>query len=257
MDYIAESLLVALAVPTTKWLALIVVTTLFIRAAIGFGDGLIAVPLLSFFMDISEAVPLVLFLASAMSLIAYWQERKQTQFASLGRTAVSALIGFPLGILFLSQADGEFVKGILGAVLVVLAIWQLWGRTDIKLSGTAWSYAFGLLAGVLGAAYALRGVVFAIYGGLRGWSAAEFKSTIHGFYVVSGLMLPFVFLGAGLVTQKVVGLFLLMLPLAIVATILGGFATRKLDAARFQRIIWWCILLLGIVFVFRFLSNLP
>jgi len=252
MEYFLSSVHLALDKPETAWIALIVFATLFIRAAIGFGDGLIAVPLLSFFMNISEAVPLILFLSSSMSIIAYWRDCQQTQLGSLGRTAIAALIGFPLGAVFLSLANPELVKGVLGAVLIVLAIWQLWIHTDIKLKGTLWSYIFGLLAGILGSAYALRGVVFAIYGGLRGWSPAQFKSTIHGFYIISGLMVPFVFFAGGLVTQRIIGLYLLMLPLAIIATLFGGSATRKLDALQFQKIIWWCLLTLGILFVLRF-----
>ena len=255
MDYILSSINLVLDEQHILWIALIISIALFTRAAIGFGDGVIAVPLLSLMIDISEAVPLILFISTLMSVVALWKDRAHVQFGSLKRTAGMALLGFPFGILLLGVTDNELVKSILGCILIFLGIWFLSPAKKIQLKATGWSYVFGLLAGVLGGAYAFRGIVFGIYGSLRGWSPAQFKGTIQSFFLVSGIFIPFGYFGAGLVTPRVIGLFFVLMPLALLATLLGTWSSGKLNPAHFQKIIWLVLLLLGIFFVVQFLFK--
>ena len=255
MDYILLSINLVLAEPHLYWIALIISVALFTRAAIGFGDGVIAVPLLSLMIDISEAVPLILFISTLMSVVALWKDRAHVQFNSLKITAGMALLGFPFGIILLGVTDNELVKSVLGCILIVLAIWFLSPAKKIQLKATGWSYLFGLLAGILGGAYAFRGIVFGIYGSLRGWTPEQFKGTIHSFFLLSGIFIPFGYFGAGLVTSKVIGLFFVMIPLALIATLLGTWCSGKLKAQTFQKVIWSVLLLLGLFFVVQFLLK--
>ena len=255
MDYILSSISLVLDEPHIIWMALIVLLALFTRAAIGFGDGVIAVPLLSLMIDISEAVPFILFISTLMSFVALWKDRAHVQFGSLKRTASMALLGFPFGILLLGVTDNELVKSLLGFVLIIMAIWFLSPAKKIQLKAEGWSYLFGLLAGVLGGAYAFRGIVFGIYGSLRGWSPAQFKGTIHSFFLVSGIFIPFGYFGAGLVTPRVIGLFFVMMPVALFATLVGTWFSGKLNAQTFQKVIWSVLLLLGVIFIAQFISK--
>lgn len=255
MDYLLSSVAAVLTTPETLWVVLIVMFALFTRAAFGFGDGVIAVPLLSLMMDLSEAVPLVLFLSTIMSFVALWKERQHVQFGSLKRTAVMALLGFPLGVALLGLGNDDIVKALLGVVLIALAFWNLSPAKKIRLRASGWSYVFGLAAGILGGAYAFRGIVFSIYGGLRGWSPSQFKATIHSFYLVSGILIPFAYVGAGLVTPRVLGSFIVLLPLAFAATLLGAWSTGRLHPEVFRKTIWSLLSILGAIFVLQFLLQ--
>ena len=247
MEYIIYSLNQAIGVSDLGYIATILFAALMLRAAIGFGDGLLAVPLLTLFIELQEAVPLVLLLGSSISIVALWQERQYLQLGSLGRTSVAALLGIPLGVMHLSFGNEDVIKGFLGLFLITMAAWKLLPTSSFQLHGSYWSYLFGGLAGMLGAAYALRGVVFSIYGGLRGWSPGQFKSTISGFYILSGILIPITYFSAGLITPKLTGLYLLLLPLAIFSTFIGGHLTKKLNASLFQRVIWIFMLLFGVL----------
>ena len=255
MDYILSTINLVLDEPHIVWIGLIVSIALFTRAAIGFGDGVIAVPLLSLMINVSEAVPLILFISTLMSVVALWKDRAHVQFGSLKRSAGMALLGFPFGILLLGMTDNELVKGVLGCLLIILAVWFLSPVRKIQLKANGWSYLFGLLAGVLGGAYAFRGIVFGIYGSLRGWSPAQFKGTIHSFFLLSGIFIPFGYFGAGLVTPRVIGLFFVMMPFALMATLAGTWCSGKLKAETFQNVIWLFLLLLGLLFVVQFLAK--
>ena len=252
MEYLLASVSFVLDEPHTIWIALIVFLALFTRASIGFGDGVIAIPLLSLMINISEAVPFILFISTLMSFVALWKDRAHVQFGSLKRTASMALIGFPFGILLLGVTNNDLVKSLLGCVLIVMGIWSLSPVKKIRLQANGWSYVFGLLAGVLGGAYAFRGIVFGIYGSLRGWSPAQFKGTIHSFFLISGIFIPFGYFGAGLVTPRVIGLFFVMMPVALLATLVGTWYSGKLKDETFQKVIWSVLLVLGIFFVMQF-----
>ena len=251
MDYLLSAVNTVLSEPQTTWIALVVLIALFTRAAIGFGDAIIAVPLLSLMMDLSEAVPFILFISTIMSVVSMWKNRTHIQFISLKRTGIMALVGFPLGVVLLGTIDEQLVKGGLGFLLILLALWYFSPTKQFHLKASAWSYLFGLLAGILCGAYAIRGIVFGIYGNLRGWSPAQFKSTIHSFYLVSSILIPVGYFGAGLVTPRVVGLLIVMLPVGFVATLAGNWCSGKLDDGAFQTLIWSVLLLLGVFYVVR------
>lgn len=256
MDYILSSISLVLNQPQTLWIALVITLALFTRAAIGFGDGVIAVPLLSLTMNLSEAVPLILFISTVMSIVALWKDRSEIQLGSLKRSAGMALLGFPVGILLLGASNDAIVKSALGLILIALSIWFFAPTRKIQLKAPGWSYVFGLAAGILGGAYAFRGIVFGIYASLRGWTPAQFKGTIHGFYLISSLFIPFGYFGAGLVTPRVIGLFFVMLPAGLLATLAGRWASARLDPASFQKLIWSTLLLLGIFILLQNLISL-
>ncbi|MDP5292978.1 sulfite exporter TauE/SafE family protein [Oceanimonas sp. CHS3-5] len=253
MDYVFSTLGLAMSVNYLGYIALILFVALLLRAAIGFGDGLVAVPLLTLFIELREAVPLLIGLSTTISFMALWKDRHYLQVGSLKRTTVAALLGVPLGVMLLSLGSEHVVKGLLGILLISMATWKLLPNSGYRLQGHGWSYFFGGLAGMLGSAYALRGIVFTIYGGLRGWSQTQFKSTISGFYILSGVLIPVGYFSAGLVTPRLVGLYLLFLPLAWLATLVGNRLTGSMNAELFQKVIWAFLLLFGVVLAGRLL----
>ncbi|MFC6672656.1 sulfite exporter TauE/SafE family protein [Marinobacterium aestuariivivens] len=245
MEYIASSISQAMALGNLSYIGLILFFALLLRASIGFGDGLLAVPLLAMFIDIREAVPLILCLSTTISVNALWKDRRSLQLSSLKRTSVAALAGIPFGVMLLNLGNEAVIKGLLGVLLVAMAIWRLGPKSKLQLKSNGWSYLFGGLAGMLGSAYALRGVVFSIYGGLRGWSQEQFKGTISGFYILSGVLIPISYFSSGLITPRLIGLYLLFLPLALFSTVLGHLLTHRLDADMFQKVIWIFLFLFG------------
>lgn len=80
-----------------------------IRSAFGFGEALIAVPLLAFFMPLQAAAPLAVLLSITIAGIVVIQDWKQIHFLSAGwlllatlRVYPSASCSCPAGISVLS-----------------------------------------------------------------------------------------------------------------------------------------------------------
>src|SRR5215472_2329956 len=95
----------------------------FMRAAVGFGEALLALPLLSMIMSIATASPVVTLAGVTMSLLVV--NREAVDFPSARRLIVASLLGIPFGVILLHLAPERVVKGVLGLGLVVYGVYNL------------------------------------------------------------------------------------------------------------------------------------
>lgn len=108
-------------------LAIIFVAS-FIRSAFGFGEALIAVPLLAFILPVDVAAPVAVLLSITIAGIIVLQDWKHIHFRSAGRLTFSTLFGLPLGLLLLHGAAEPTTKFILAVVIIAFSTYSLRGR---------------------------------------------------------------------------------------------------------------------------------
>src|SRR5262245_12745274 len=102
-------------------LAVIFVATL-IRSAFGFGEALIAVPLLALLIPVEEAVPLATLVSITVAAVVIAQDWRHIHVRSAGLLVLATLLGIPLGLWLLVQADESAVKAILATIIIAFAI---------------------------------------------------------------------------------------------------------------------------------------
>ena len=126
-----------------------------IRSAFGFGEALIAVPLLAFFIPLEIAAPLAVLVSITIASIVVVQDWRKIHLRSASWLVLSTLPGIPLGLLLLTSTHPRVVKGVLGAIIVAFSVYSLIGRTPLHLrrDSRGWLFACGFCAGVLGGAY--------------------------------------------------------------------------------------------------------
>src|SRR4029434_7988930 len=98
----------------------------FMRAAVGFGEALLAIPSLSMIMSISTASPVVTLAGLTMSLSLLVVNRESVDFPSARRLIVASFLGIPFGGVFLHIAPERVVKGVRG--------WGWWGTESTTSS---------------------------------------------------------------------------------------------------------------------------
>src|SRR6185437_8889004 len=142
------------------------------RSTIGFGEALVAVPLLALRIPISVAAPLAVAVSVCVAALIVAQDWRQIEVRSAGWLVASSLFGIPLGLLLLTTASDTLVKLILGLVIAAFAVYSLFAKTQLHLreDHRAWLLGAGFCSGVLGGAYGMNGPPLAIYGALRRWS---------------------------------------------------------------------------------------
>lgn len=216
---------------TIQILAVLFLAT-FIRSALGFGEALIAVPLLALVMPVQVAAPLAVLVSITVALIVVIQDWRNVHVRSAGWLVLSTLFGIPLGLLLLKTVPESIVKAILGAFIIAFAVYSLAGRKP-ELDNDRLAPLFGFSAGVLGGAYSMNGPPLVVYGILRRWQPVQFRATLQGYFLIASVVGMAGYAITGLWTRTVSGYFLLSLPLALIAIFLGHFMHRRLSSSRF------------------------
>src|SRR5947209_925476 len=147
-------------------LAVVFLATL-VRSAFGFGEALIAVPLLALLMPVEEAVPLATLVSITVAGIVVVQDWRKIHVRSAGWLVVSTLFGIPLGLWLLTAVPEAVVKAILGMIIIGFALYCLFSRDPWELKDDRLAWLFGFAAGILGGAYAINGPPLVVYGSLR------------------------------------------------------------------------------------------
>jgi uncharacterized membrane protein YfcA len=218
-----------------------------VRSTFGFGDALVAMPLLSLFISVKTATPVVAVMAIIISvpiIIANWQSAR---VKATWQLIISSIVGIPIGVLYLKGAGEDLVKIVLAVVLIIFASYKLFRPDMLRLRSDRTAPFFGILAGMLGGAYNTNGPPIIIFGTLRQWQPQQFRAILQGVFLPTNIFIVAGHLGAGLWTTRVVELFLYALPVIILALITGSRLSLRLDPVRFSRYIYIFLVIIGFV----------
>ncbi|MFC2130186.1 sulfite exporter TauE/SafE family protein [Bacteroidota bacterium] len=216
------------------------------RSTFGFGDALIAMPLLAMFFSIKTATPIVAFTGFFISLIILARNWKILKFKMIWQLILFSIIGIPLGVLFLKDAHEDLVKTVLAVMLVLFSTYQLFKPKLIQMKNDRFAFFFGLISGALGGAYNTNGPPIIIFGTLRAWSPKEFRVILQGIFLPTNL---FIIIGhgiAGLWANTVFNYFLISLPVVLVAIIIGSKLNKVVPAEKFTKYIYLFLLFIGL-----------
>src|SRR5215469_9811101 len=205
-----------------------------IRSALGFGEALVAVPLLALVIPVQVAAPVAVLASITIALIAVLQDWRHIHLRSAVWLVLSTVAGIPLGLWLLKSVPEAVVKAVLAAVILAFSAYSLFKRQRAELADEGYSWLFGFAAGILGGAYGMNGPPLAIYGSLRGWPPKQFRATLQGYFLPASLIGMCGYGLTGLWTSQVNHFYLGSLPLVVVATLLGRKINHLLDAHRFQ-----------------------
>lgn len=234
--------------PLAPVLAICFVATL-VRSTFGFGESLVAVPLLALFIPLEIAVPLGVLISILVAAVVVVQDRAHIHFDSAKWLIAFAVLGIPLGLVILVCLDETAVKLALGTLVVAYSAYALFTRRSLHLEHDSrpWLFACGFVSGVLGGAYGLNGPPLVIYGNLRRWDAQQFRATLQAYFLPASLLGATGFAVKGLITTTVLRTFALSLPAVIPALILGRYLNRRLSGAAFFKYVYAGLIVVGLV----------
>lgn len=238
-----------------QWTAVEVVTVLFlatiIRSAFGFGEALVAVPLLALVLPVEVAAPVAVLVSITIAFVVVVQDWRHVHVRSAGWLLLFTLAGIPLGLLLLKEVTAPIVKALLAVVIVAFAIFSLLGSGNHELKNDRWAWLFGFVAGVMGGAYGMNGPPLAIFGSLRKWSPAHFRATLQGYFLPASIVGMCGYWVAGLWTPVVSRLYLLSLPAVLLGILLGRMINRRANTRQFHLIIQVGLLVIGAILLLQ------
>lgn len=226
-----------------------------IRSTFGFGEALVAVPLLALLVPVKVAAPVAVLVSITVALIVVVQDWRKIYVRSAGRLVLSTMLGIPLGLMLLKGVAEPVVKGTLAGVIIAFSAHSLLNGRHGKLENDRFAWLFGFGAGVLGGAYGMNGPPLVIYGSLRGWSPQHFRATLQGYFLPGSLAVLGGYWFSGLWTQSVSRFYLLSLPFVVVATLLGRAINRRMGGPRFLRYVHVGLIVIGIVLLVQAVTG--
>lgn len=229
----------------------IIFVSTMVRSTFGFGNALVAMPLLVLVIGVKEATPLIALVGLIVSLIMLFREWREFIWKDTLVLLISSLAGLPLGLLMLTAFPENIVRTILGVILIGFGLYNLLGIQLPVLENPALAVPFGFLAGILGGAYNANGPPVVIYGMMRGWKKEAFRASLQGFFFVSSLMIVAGHVISGLWSGQILKEFLFSLPGVILAIFLGEMIAKKITQENFNRVIYTFIVLMGLAMFFR------
>ncbi|MGH8255413.1 MAG: sulfite exporter TauE/SafE family protein [Steroidobacteraceae bacterium] len=219
---------------TAAVLAVLFLST-FVRSAFGFGEALIAVPLLALIMPVTVAAPVAVLISITVAAVVLLQDWQHVEVRSAGRLVIATLVGTPLGLWLLTRVPEGTVKAGLGLIILGFSLYSLIGRHRAALTNDNLAWTFGFGAGVLGGAYGMNGPPLVMFGTLRGWSPQRFRATLQGYFLPASLMSMVGYWLVGLWKPAVTHYYLLALPGVLLGIVLGRAANGRMDARSFLR----------------------
>lgn len=230
---------------------LVIFLAIVIKAILGFGEALIAMPLLTLMIGLQAAAPLVGLMGAIITAIIALRQWREVDFRSTWRLVLGSALGIPAGLILLKIVPTEWMMHGMGALLIFYAAYTLIAPHWEGLRHPAWVYIFGFFAGMLGSAYNTSGPPIVIYASARRWSPGQFRATLQGCFLPMSLMVMFSHALSGLWTPTVLLLFVLILPAMLVAFWAGTYASRYIPTDQFARLVRVGLGVLGIMLLIR------
>ena len=234
--------------------AILFVATL-VRSTLGFGEALVAVPLLALVIPVKVAAPVAALVSITVAAVVVVQEWRHVQLRSAAWLIASTLAGIPAGLLLLTRVAEPIVKAVLAVVIIVFSIQSL-RRRHWRLSTDRFAWIFGFVAGVLGGAYGMNGPPLAMYGSARGWTPGQFRATLQGYFLPASAIGMLGYSAVGLWTASVTRLYLLSLPAVLIAIVIGSRITRRLTPRRFTTAVYAGLVVTGAVLLIQAITVL-
>ncbi|RMD51228.1 MAG: sulfite exporter TauE/SafE family protein [Ignavibacteria bacterium] len=232
-------------------LILILFLASFVQGLSGFGFQLVALPLLSIFINIKEAIPLAALCGYMVNIYLIISLRQHIKIFTLKRLIAGAVVGIPIGAYFLASADPVLVEHILGVFIVgfvALNYFKIIKQINLNVN---WGYLFGLVSGLLGGAFNTNGPPIIIYFYLQGMNKEELKASITGYFIFTSTLIVLSHLISGVATIDTYITFVKTIPFVLLGIVSGNYIFKRINTGVYNFVILIILFLLGISLLFR------
>ncbi len=241
----------------TLHVLLVVFLASVIRSTFGFGEALIAVPLLALRIPVEIAAPVAVLLSITIAAVIVLEDWRKIHVRSTGWLLAPTFLGIPLGVLLLASAHQNAVKAALAIVIMAFSGYFLLGRNPPELhkDSRVWLVGCGFVAGMLGGAYGMNGPPLVIYGAMRRWTPQHFRATLQAYFLPASIVAMAGYWFAGLWVPAVTHYFLISLFVALPATFLGRILNRRLSGDVFLKYVHAGLVCVGAVLLIQAIRH--
>lgn len=226
--------------------ALIVAGAYVIFGLTGFGSTVMAVPLLALVLPLKFAVPMMMLLDLAATLMLGARLRKGIRFDELKWMVPCIVVGMLTGLTVLIKvAEASLLLG-LGAFVLAYAVYGFTRKGVPVRMAKGWSVPIGLSGGALSAMFGTGGVLFAMYFTGRIRDKDELRATNASMIMFSALVRVVLFGITGLLAQdSLLACAALLVPAMLAGFFIGNRLHAVIPAARVVSLVYGVLVVAG------------
>jgi hypothetical protein len=232
----------------------IVFITHTLEAITGFGCTVLAFPFVIALMgDIEQAKIILSILAWILAVYFAITKFKSINWKQFGIIALFAGLGMPIGMLLFKAYNPFLLKKVLGTFIVLSAGIQLTKifvpNNKIKALPSLLNYNFLFLGGIVHGAFAVGGSLIVLYSAKKIPDKRQFRATMTLLWTTLNTILVLQYFLEKKITEKVGFDLLSLLPFLIGGIVLGEVIHTKVSENLFKKIVFFSLLLVGIIMV--------
>lgn len=236
--------------------AAVILVAAFVRGYSGFGFALVGVAGISLVAAPSVAVPVVLILEVAASLLLLPPVWREIRWRPVLLLLAGAVVLTPIGALVLVRAPADAMRVALAVVIAAAALLLLRAPTAQRSPGARGTLAVGGVAGLLNGAFGTSGppIVLFFVGSER--AAAVSRASMMACFLVLDVIAVVSFAVGGLVNRAELITVLWCAPALVLGSWLGHRAFHGSDTTRFRQRVLWLLVALAVLTGLRGLAGL-
>jgi len=215
-----------------------------IKGLSGFGSGLVAIPLLAFFLPLPFIVPVLALLSYTGTVYQSITYRRDVVWRDLWPLLPFSLAGITIALWLLVNTDITVLTLALGIFIFCYAVYSLLPH-EIKSGSRWWAVMAGGFA-LIGALFGTGGPFYVLYLKMRQVTKPQFRATITMIFLVDGAARLSGYFYSDLFTKKMVMLALVLLPVLILAMYVGQHIHIKINDRRFNQVVSVLLLVSGL-----------
>jgi uncharacterized protein len=222
----------------------------FVSGLAGFAFSAAAGAILLHVLRPIEAVPLMMICSLGVQAISLWALRKNVRWReSLGLVS-GGLLGVPIGVWLLRNADATVFREAFGLVVAVYAAYILFRPTlSYRPMRQGRNAIVGFGGGLIGALTAMPGALPTAWCCIHGVPRDQQRGLVQPFIVTMQIFALLIMLARDDLSSKVVVDVALSVPALLAGSAVGILAFRNVNESVFRRIIFGILFLSGVLLI--------
>ncbi len=239
--------------------SLVVMVTYFVEGIVGFGATIFALPIISIFIPLKTAIPLMTNMGIAAPAFVAVRDRRHLPKEEFLRVLKLTLLGLPIGMLCFSFLPERILRTILSVFMIFVGTKNLYQHFSKKNAeekpiskNTLLFYRFMVFfGGIVQGAFSCGGPFIVIYLSKFVKDKTQFRTTLATLWVLLNSIVLVKNFIIGIETVSILTTTLIAVPLVYVSLYLSNIVHKKCNGEQFLAFVNVILLLSGIMMFLR------
>jgi hypothetical protein len=232
-------------------LSIIIFIASIVRGFTGFGLALVAVPLIQFFMPVSDTAVFIAMINVIFSVLYFSKSKEIVKGQPLGAMAAWTGAGVAAGTVVLKFVNPAYIQLIWGVLIIFIVISMVRGlNLHIRSEKAALKFG-GLFGGLLAGATGITGPPVAVILSSMKTPKEKFNAIISIFILFAVSYALLFYLISGLIRKEIVLLALCSVPALLAGLYTGDRLVSRISQKTFTAVVYIVLVIMGVIILYK------